>query len=304
MLKDTVYKLVRQLSGTPSVTDGIRRLLPQLGQHGILPGLLVDSFARKGERRTSADMEKVVSSLEKMGLGSSGVFPKSQADFYRRQQGMSRDMLYYNADEENPLSSIGGSTSAARPDQPVRPIRPASGRTFTVRRPTRIINPTVIRSPEGRRRIEQPTPLPECWGPVVSLQSSHLYSCQYNKCSKQCVITFRTGKGSPLEEKNTIPSTCSGIVHQWLQKPTKPGLSYLYGNPSNPFPEVLFDALTRAPSPGRFLWENIRGCGDQSPFPDPIIFDQEIDGGIFLPTNDGSTTSKYFIPNSPSPPPR
>jgi len=142
----------------------------------------------------------------------------------------------------------------------------------------------------------------ECWLPEQRVSSSHIWSIRYNRCSKICVVTFRAGgRYTPLP-KNTTPSICSGIIHQWMQKDEKPGVSYYYGGSSNPFSEDLYEQFKGAPSKGRFLWEKIRGCN--SPIFPYGFFDPDIDGGIFLPVYGGEMTRASGVSGEPSPSPR
>ena len=328
MIKETVYSLIRQLAGTPSVLDGIRRLVPKLGESGILPGLLVNAASRKGTTRTEEEMEQIVSSLEGKGLGASRVYPRSQIDFYRKITDYNKTQRYYNPRGDDPIVSIGQG-----PSRPLRPMptlpRSSMRGGFTVERP-RII------SGFGPKDREGPGVGPgrgpggvgpgvgpggglggeglggetggltgaetRCWLPEMKVSSSHIWSIQYNVCSKICVVTFRAGgRYSPLP-KNTIPSVCSGIIHQWMQKDDKAGVSYYYGNASNPFPQSLYQQFIDAPSKGRFLWEKIRGCN--SPVFPYGFFDPDIDGGIFLPVYGGEMTRAGGISGEPSPSPR
>ena len=305
MSRKLIFQVIRQLSGTPSVLDGVRRLLPILGEQGILPGLMIDSIARPGERRSEGELEEVISQLDSQGLGSSRVVPRQQADFYRRQTGMTRDMNYYKGGED-PIRKLSTGGNLVQPSQPFRPggrnTRPSG-----VRSPVgaKIVGKTMPRIQDRDVRRGEGIELPQCWQPRISVESSHIYSMQYNMCSKQLVVTFRTGKGPMIDPKNTIPSMCSGKIWQWMQKPSDEGISYIYGNPTFPFPESLYTAFRDAPSKGRFLGENIRGCCGSRPYP-YSVFDMELTadgnpGGIFLPTYGGEQGG---IDNSPSPSPR
>lgn len=276
-------------------------------------------------------MEQIVSSLEGKGLGASRVYPRSQIDFYRKITDYSRTQRYYNPRGDDPIVSIGQG-----PSRPLRPMptlpRSSMRGGFTVERP-RIVSgfgPKDREGPgvgpgvgpgggsrgglgggpsggpglglEGVTRGEDPREEAGCWLPEMKVSSSHIWSIRYNRCSKICVVTFRAGgKYSPLP-KNTTPSICSGIIHQWMQKDDKPGVSYYYGNASNPFPESLYHQFVGAPSKGRFLWEKIRGCN--SPVFPYGFFDPDIDGGIFLPVYGGEMTRASAISGEPSPSPR
>jgi len=327
MIKETVYSLIRQLAGTPSVLDGIRRLVPKIGESGILPGLLVNSMARRGATRSEEEMEQVVSSLEGKGLGATRVYPRSQIDFYRKITDYNRTQRYYNPRGDDPIVSV--SQGPARPLRPMPTLPRSSMRGgFTVERP-RIVSGFGPKTGTLPGQFGGSVPgqggygggvlpgagtsggLPtsdvaggevECWLPEQRVSSSHIWSIRYNRCSKICVVTFRAGgRYTPLP-KNTTPSICSGIIHQWMQKDEKPGVSYYYGGSSNPFSEDLYEQFKGAPSKGRFLWEKIRGCN--SPIFPYGFFDPDIDGGIFLPVYGGEMTRASGVSGEPSPSPR
>ena len=203
--------------------------------------------------------------------------------------------------------------STAVPFQPFKPLstkpaaaptRPFSSKGLTpafapVPIPPRQVRPTPPLPPIPPRPPEDP----DGWSKFTEIKdSSHIYAIAYNYNTNQCAVTFKApSKGATIY--GDIPSLCSQEFQSWTFRSWVPATTYVYGDTSKPFPLSLFDSFKKAPSKGRFLWENIRGCEADGIYPFSI-YDVKEDGSIYLPSYDGGINQTGVLSNAPTQPPK
>lgn len=320
MLKSFAQKqladFIRRQAGTPSVFDGIRRLAAAgFGERSILPGILLNTVTTPGKKRTEQEVESVIDTLQGKGLGDGGqLYPSVNIDYYRRATDYQHTQRYWRpGDRESQIFEDPGDRRflPATPFKPVspNPSLPPKSRATAAQPP---IVPGGVRGVSSRPPVSPPgiagTPPPPIsgewsngWSEPKRVESSHIYSIAYNEVSNQCAVTFRL-PSEGLTVVGAVPSLCSGEYSSWTRRNSVPSVTYVYGNASKPFPKSLYDSFKEAPSKGRFLWENIRGCGD--PIYPYTTFDIDVDGAIFLPSYDSMRDNSGGVGNEPSAPPR
>lgn len=310
MIRKTVFSVIRQLTGTKNVFDGIKRLAEAgLGERAILPGILLDTATTPGKRRTEQDITSVIDTMSHKGFPNSGkLYPTSSGEYYRRVSDYQQTERYSRpGPEDSEIVERPGSKDFS-PSMPFRPTSAAPAQS-----PSRPLGP-IPSLPRSTIRGGVSAPRPrfvsgfgsgedspgDGWSAIQEVNSSHIYSIAYNEKSKQCAVTFRL-PSSGLTVRGTEPSLCSGEYQKWIKRKPTPSVTYVYGNQIKPFPLSLYKKFSEAPSKGRFLWENIRGCGEHIfPF---TTFDIDIDGAVFLPTYDGGINKRGMISNEPTEPP-
>lgn len=309
---------IRRAAGTPSIFDGIRRLVSQgFGERSILPGILLDTVTSPGKKRTERDVESVIDTLSSKKLGDGGkLYPGLAEQYYRKVTDYSQTQRYWRPGDPASEITQDPNKRVVSPSSPFKPISgqpaQAASRPYTPLGPQSTKGSVTPFSNERGRQVESgrwSTPPPEGpgtppgsgWTDPIEVSSSHIFSIAYNYNANLCAVTFRLPTEG-LVVKGAVPSLCSGEYASWTQFDANPSITYVYGSPSKPFPLSLFEAFRKAPSKGRFLWENIRGCGEPLfPF---TTFDITADGAIFLPSYDGGGTQGGGISNGPSNPPK
>ena len=92
-------------------------------------------------------------------------------------------------------------------------------------------------------------------------ESSNVHSFAYDYGSKILYICFKAD-AKPISYKESI-SICSGKSYKVGFRPDVEGPIYSYGGAGRPIPESLFEAMVRARSKGKFVWDKLRVCGSQ-----------------------------------------
>ena len=324
MLRDFAAKklaeFIRRQAGTPSTYDGIRRLASAgFGERSILPGILLNTITLPGQKRTEQDVQSVIDTLQYKQLGDGGqLYPRVSEGFYRKVTDYSHTQRYWDpVTRSSEVRSTFGNDRSLAPSQPWKPLSPnpttppatrstlSGGLSLSPLRPSGVVGGSRGGPLQPPRGPVPPVPPGDNewdggWSDPVEVESSHIFSIAYNERSNQCAVTFRMPSDG-MVVVGAVPSLCSGEYNSWVKRKASPYVTYVYGNATKPFPLSLYRSFLEAPSKGRFLWENIRGCGDHIyPY---TTFDIKADGSIFLPSYDGGINMRGGVGNGPSQPP-
>ena len=275
-----IERSVMDFAGSVNSLSGTEEMYKRHGLKGILPGLVMDTQTQSGGKRDMEQLARTVGLLSGFGIPErTRLMPVDQ---YARLGGVPlppgvswTSGVTSPQRTQQPTGLFGERSGVIDLSTPVAPRRPLRFRPDTpsttgpMNLPPR--RPGEATQGGGIIGVDSPQPEGMVWTEeILTPESSHIYSIQYNKKEKVLYVSFK-GPGTDFYVNSSIPSVCKGELHRWGFRPFTKGVTYAYGSQSRPVPQSVWDGFVSADSKGRFLWQNIRGCDPSSPiYPEEI----------------------------------